>query len=118
MIEKEIILTKKVDVETERFKSIKKLMVSAYNDNGLDIIEPLIYSYIIDRIALQIRYNPTLSSRISYQKFNDTFRLRKWTIFRIRNSLKKKGYIKIIKEKGKTNRFLINKKKYDMIINT
>ena len=81
------------------------------NDNGLDIMETLIYSYIIDRTGLQMRYNPTLPLRISYQEFNDTFRLSKWTVIRILNSLEEKHFIEVKKEKGKTNEFYLIKEK-------
>lgn len=76
-------------------------------DNGLNLMETLIYSYIIDRTGIQMRYNPTLPLRISFQEFNDTFCISKWSVIRILKSLEDKHFIEIKKEKGKTNEFFL-----------
>ena len=91
------------------FKFYYKLITT---NNGLDIMETLIYSYVIDRTGLQMRYNPTLPLRITFQEFNDTFRLSKWTIIRILKSLEDKHFIEIKKEKGKPNEFYLVKEKF------
>lgn len=94
-----------------------KLYLGLFQNKDLDIQSIVLFSYLLYELEIIDEKGIEKAIEVSNSELAKKLNVDERIIRKLLKKLEEKEYIKIIKEKGKTNRFLINKKKYDMIIN-
>ena len=94
-----------------------KTYLGLFQNKDLDIQSIVLFSYLLYEMEMLAEKGIEKAIEISNSELAEKLNVDERIIRKLLKKLEEKEYIKIIKEKGKTNRFLISKKKYNEIIN-